>query len=243
LEGTVTVEVNDMTVDEEMAVEQLGHLEEAPLGTAGTPKRLADGTKYRVTTTAGTKVLVGSRVSVWSGGEGVHLMLHMDAPGIADSPVLAVPVDGPELGPLRVAKTDPKLVAKVLPRLQRKLASIGSAAVKSLRLEADHVTAIPGAFPSPHVALVSVDAWSEGIDNTERLSGMFFVNADGEITTEVYSLDVRLDEFPAAYLVDIGEDGVDEVVYHSRYYEGEYVHLLRWKKTAPATIVLGGDGA
>ena len=54
---------------------------------------------------------------------------------------------------------------------------------------------------------------------------------------------VSINHYPIERVVDIDGDGIDEFVYRSTYYEGEYFLLLKWDGKAWQVLTLGGDGA
>jgi hypothetical protein len=248
-DGELAVQIEDLSADEATEVERLAstHTDDIPAGTAGLPARFPLGQRYRAATDTGIVTATVTGYETSAGGEGTHFLVRMAAPGIAGGALVVDAATGPKLGKLRSAKPDRTLADTYLPALQAALAGAKIPGTRRLHLAARHLQIVPGAFPGPHAVLVAVKAdvpgASEDESGLETISALVFGDAAGNVTEVVYAFDRRLDHFTTEYLVDIGTDGTDEVVFGSQYYEGAYTLLLQWKGPTPTTLSLGGDGA
>jgi hypothetical protein len=80
-------------------------------------------------------------------------------------------------------------------------------------------------------------------DDTMHLTALLLVDASGNVTDTIESLQERLDIFTIRHLIDIDGDDIDEVHVSSEYYEGLYEHIVRWDGATPVVVTIGGDGA
>jgi hypothetical protein len=241
--GRVEVQIRDLSGDEMREVDALLASGSAfTLEDERVPARFRGGGKFRVTTTDGVfdAPLVG--VTAGMGGEGTHFYVFLQGPpAVAGKWALVTRDGGPSMGPLKSATPDPEAARKVLTAVRKASEEAGH----GRRVGRNHVTAVRGNFPAPHVFAVTVAFPSPAAteDDLSEVSAFWFTDAAGNVTHELFGLEQRLDTYQIDFLVDVAEDGTDEIVFNSRYYEGAYDHLLEWDGSKPSFRTLSGDGA
>lgn len=241
-DGRIQVQIVDLTADEAKAID-------AVLGEDGAltrddprmPARWRMGRPFQlwIGTTPQSATLVGFESG--SGGSGTIYTMILEAKGAPkDVGGWVTDVGGPTIAAAKGTGEDADAAKRAIPAVRKQM--------KDARLRgkvtAKHVTAVRGAFPAPHTTAIAVSIDTAGSDPTGGYtSGLLLTDDAGNITGAAYELDDRLDSFSIDQLIDLGDDGIDELVFTTSYYEGEYTHLLRWNDSIPETIVIEGDGA
>lgn len=249
-EDNLLVQIGDLSSDEASSIEMLAaaHTEAIPPGTDGLPTRFPLGRRYRAATRDGVFEVEVSGYSTGMAGEGTHFYVEMAAKGIRGSALVVDAKRGPNLGKIRRAKHDGTLVPAYLPALQQALGEAKIRGTRKLVLAPRNVEIASGAFPAPQAVIIAVSADDPGgggdhDSDVNRISALVLGDASGTISRVIYGFDRRLEEFSIDDLVDIAEDGIDEVIFGSHYYEGAYILLVHWRGDKPLTTPLGGDGA
>ena len=242
--GRIQVQIRDLSPDETHDVDALV-ASGAPvsLDDERVPQRFRKGAKFRVTTSGGVfdAELVGADAG--TGGEGNQFYIFLQGPpAIAERTGLITRIDGPKIGPLRSVTADPDAARKVLAAVRK----ASDAAGHGRRVGRNHVTAVRGNFPAPHVYAVTVVFPIPGASEHEDsgiISAFWFTDAAGNVTHELLPIEDRSETFELYWLVDVGEDGTDEIVWNSHYHEGDYDLLVTWDGSTPSYETLSGDGS
>jgi hypothetical protein len=109
-------------------------------------------------------------------------------------------------------------------------------------LSKTRVQIVEGSFPADGTMLVAVNVPMRA-EPAMWISALFTLTSDGRVATMLHAPDFRLERYEPQSLGDVDADGLDDVIFTSAYYEGDYKHLLRWPEAAPTLATIAGDGA
>jgi hypothetical protein len=240
-DGRIEVQIVDLTADEARAIDEvLGDTGSIARDDPRMPARWRIGRPFSlwIGDVPQTATLVG--FDAGSGGSGTIYTMTLEAKGIGDRGGWVTDVGGPKIGAPTGKGADADAAKRAIPAVRRLLKE-GHLRGK---VSAKNVKAVRGAFPAPHTTAVAVSIASGGSDPIGGYtSGLLLTDDAGNVTGAAYELDDRLDQFEIDQLLDLGDDGIDELVFTTSYYEGNYTHLLRWNGATPETVVIEGDGA
>lgn len=240
--GRIEAQVSELSTDEMRDLDQVGaDVPDGGIPDDELPTRFRRGTAYTATTGAGSFPASVTGFDVGSGGSGTIYSVQFAGDATLSGTVLLTREGGPPITGLRAAPGDPDAVRLVLPAMRTLAKSIGHRKAIGHK----HVDAVRGRFPAPHAMLVSlVVPVSAGEDETESyVAALWLADDEGRLTSEVIGIDRGIERYDIDMLVDVGDDGVDEVLFSSSYYEGQYEHLLGWNADEPEFTTLAGDGA
>lgn len=102
---------------------------------------------------------------------------------------------------------------------------------------------VEGRFANDGKWLVSIFMPRSQDLTEDGLSGLVILNSSGKIVSVIAKPCLSIIHHYAKFLIDIDLDDIDEVIIEEAYYEGNYMHFLRWNGINYDTIVLTGDGA
>jgi len=236
-DGRVKAQVSELSDDEMRTLDQL----DGVVADEDLPQRHRRGTRYVATSLVGSSPAQVTGFDVGSGGSGtIYSIQFTGEPGVS-GPVLLVREGGPRIEPLRPSAHDPEAARLVLPALR----ALAKAAGHRKAIGHKHVAVVRGRFPAPHAMLVAlvVPVTGEEEPVEEYVAALWLADDAGRLTEEVIGIDRGLDRYDIELLVDVGADGVDEVLFSSSYYEGHFEHLLTWNGAKPEFTTLAGDGA
>jgi hypothetical protein len=240
-DGRIEVQIVDLTADEAKAIDEvLGDTGSIARDDPRMPARWRMGRPFSVWTgdTVHGATLVGFESG--SGGSGTIYTMTLEAKGVGDRGGWVTDVGGPKIGAGKGKGADADAAKRAIPAVRRLLKEGGLRG----KVSAKHVRAVRGAFPAPHTTAIAVSIDTGGSDPTGGYtSGLVLTDDAGNVTGAAYELDERLDRFEIDQLLDLGDDGIDELVFTTSYYEGDYTHLLRWNGPTPEIVVIEGDGA
>jgi hypothetical protein len=203
------------------------------------PQRFRRGTVYTVTTADGSVPARITDFDVGSGGSGTIFTFYLEGDGLGGGGFVTRE-GGPVVAGIRAAENDVEAARLVLPALRTlaKREGFGSAIGKK------HVVAVRGRFPEPHAMLVALVVPVAGEDEVESyVAALWLADASGRLTEDVIEIGSGIERYDISMLVAVGADGVDEVLFSSSYYEGQYEHLLGWNGDLPEFTTIAGDGA
>ena len=170
-------------------------------------------------------------------------VLVFDAKGIPEGSGVAVlgELPDPKLRAAKPMKLTEERVASVRTVLDEKLSRGDRRKLGKKVLTKSRVAMIDGTFADGGTTLVAVNVPMRGHDTF--ISALFTLDADGELATVIRAPKARIDRFDPQSVGDLDGDGLDDILFRSSYYEGEFTHLTRWEDGAPHTVMLAGDGA
>ena len=194
--------------------------------------------------------IVSAKITGYGLGPGAsetHVYLVLE-PGKRPLQGVAVLTGKPAAGATlaKVARLDPAN-AEVAARLEHCRAELLAKAPKNIAKILDKLPPAAktwqmaeGRMPPDFQALVSI---AKKRNDTEWFATLLFIDAAGHLKDLLAPPLVSINHYPIERVVDIDGDGIDEFVYRSTYYEGEYFLLLKWDGKAWQVLTLGGDGA
>lgn len=249
-----SIDVIDTSGEEVAALEQASEggdgIERALSATAKLPAGFALGDPWAVATTAGAKRGKATAFGAYTGASEAHFIVVID---VAAEGLAARPGTWPGKVPKLIkAKRVDTSSGPGLQLVEAILAPIAAAAEPPARralgrkpLAAKHLTVFEGRFPGGFthlVALVRPLARKDDV-GADHVGGLLLADATGKVQSVVRPK-LTIDSAEVLYLLDLEDDGIDEVIYDSSYYEGSYRYLLSWDAARkPILRTLAGDGA
>jgi hypothetical protein len=214
------------------------------------PPGFAVGDPWTLVTRAGAehRVATGFDAMVMGGSGDMHFSVHLGAarkrargPAIAlrghvltkeSKLVTPAVVKASTLGPDMLDR----LVAALEPHIEPEVRE----ANPDLVIRERHVKLYPGRFPGGRTHVAFVHAERQGEELPVPISGVLFVAADG--SAEFFANAVIWGSAKLLGLLDVNGDGIDEVFYEDRYFEGWYLEMIQWDGDQPRGRTVTGDG-
>jgi len=235
-------------------VEQHGTFFEGPYGAVPAndprvPARFRLGQRLAVITERGVVTLKVQGFGAAGGASESHFFLVLDgSPRHAGLRGLVLPPEQVPAGVRLVPAAKGRRAGAVPPaRLARARRNLLKAlpAFERLRLGPElsrtRAYAIRGRFPGGARLLVALGPAEVGFD--ERATALLLADARGRLVRTLQPVERTLEQYVPLYTVDLDQDGIDEVVLQSSYYEGAYLHLLHFDEGEIEVLTLTGDGA
>lgn len=253
--GETLLDVTALSEGERASVEQMA--DKYPDEGMGAPRIPADeplllprfrvGERYAVITAKGTYGLGIVGFAATRGASEAHLLVYLDKlPKGAGKEGLAVPEAWlpqdfrPKLTPLKAVALPKPIGAKLLAQAVAGLSAEEKAVLGKRKPTTGDLKAYTARMPSDIRWIVTC---AKKLSLTEVFSGMIYVSATGETVAAHAPFSVGIDRYVPRYAIDLDRDGLDELLFDSVYYEGDYRLLLKWDKGAPTVVTLTGDGA
>jgi hypothetical protein len=213
-------------------------------------KLLPSGSEVVVLTTKGPITLKVKGVSAFAGASSNHLIVIMDGnrklAGLEGLAVIntIMPKALKLKAVAKPSRRDLRFLGKVRDEIAAGLSKEVATILKRVRVSAKTMSMMKGKFPGGGAALISIHAAQLGeVEGMDLLSGLVLVDSSGKVVQYINAPTVQIEHFEFLYLVDLDNNGVDEVVVKMSYYEGDYTYLLQWKNGQPVFEQVAGDGA
>jgi hypothetical protein len=254
-DGQTLLDVTALSEGERASVEQMA--DKYPDEGKGAPRIPADeplllprfrvGERYAVITAKGTYGLGIVGFAATRGASEAHLLVYLEKlPKGAGKEGLAVPEAWlpqdfrPKLTPLKAVPLPKPIAAKLLDKALAGLSAEEKTGLGRRKPATSDLKAYTARMPSGVRWIVTC---AKKLSLTEVFSGMVYVSATGETVATHAPFGVGIEHHLPRYAIDLDRDGLDEILFDSVYYEGDYRLLLKWEKGAPTVVTLTGDGA